>query len=161
MDVSTQSSQPVTVLQSVKDKLKGWAVFGIIIVAAGLITFVIIKIIRAVKKPANAGYIPGAPVPTGWDPTTVTDALYHAIDGTFVSSNTKDDAYKAFNDLNDNQMIDVYNDWLKRYHDEKAYYLWPYGTLTNAIKNKTGYISITGINNQDVALENLNRLKLV
>ncbi len=147
-------------IQAIGQKYKGWFIFAIIVVAAALLTIIIIKIVRALKKPANATYVPGAPLPAGWTPTKVTDDIFHAIDGTFVDSNTKDSAYKSFNELNDNQMIEVYNDWLKRYFKEKKFYLYPYGTLTNAIKNKTGYISITGNNNQDIALGNLGRLKL-
>jgi hypothetical protein len=158
--IAIASSDSPTVLQSVKDRLKGWAVFAIIIVIAAFLTFTAIKIVRAFKKPPNAKYVQSAPIPVGWTPTKVTDDIYNAIDGTFVMSATKDAAYKAFNDLNDNQMIAVYNDWNDRYHDNKAYYIWPYGSLTNAIKNKTGYVSIGGTNNQDVALANLNRLQL-
>lgn len=151
---------PAEQIQAITTKYRGAFVFVIILIIAALIAFVVIKIVRALKKPTNASYVANAPVPVGWDPTATTDGIYRAIDGTFVSAGTQDDSYKAFNDINDNQMVSVYNDWLKRYYNNKKFYLYPYGTLTNAIKNKWGYVSLTGTNQKDVAEGNLDRLQL-
>src|ERR1700759_1340388 len=102
---------PTAVLSPALDFYKRNVKIILLTLAVLVVAFLVFQIVRSLRKPANASYIPGAPVPSGWEPTAVTDGLFENIDGTFVSSEVKDDNYKAFNDLNDNQMIDVYNDW--------------------------------------------------
>lgn len=136
-----------------------WAILLLFVI---FMAWLILKFIRMAKRPANATYVPGAPVPIGWDPTSLTKELFDVIDGTLVSSARLSSAFSKFNELNDNQMIDVYNKWLEeKYDQEKKYFMFPYGSLTNAVKDKAGYISIgAGENEQDVMLANLKRLHL-
>lgn len=133
----------------------------LLIMAILLLGFAVFKIVRAVKRPANAKYLPGGgPIPEGWDPSQITDDIFGVIDGTFVSSNTIDQVYRRFNELNDNQIVDVFNRWLdKKYDQEKKYYVWPYGPLGKAIEDGPGYLT-TGDNQKVIALANLKRLKL-
>lgn len=134
---------------------------AIFIVIAILLTWVVLKFVRLFKAPANASYVPGGgELPSGWDPKPITKDLFDMIDGTLEFSGTMQDTYAKFNRLNDNQMIDVYNTWNKEGYDkEKKYYLFPYGTLTNAIKEKVGY-AWPGQNEKTLAEINLDRLRL-
>lgn len=146
---------------SLSDKAQKIIKIVLIIVLSILILVVAFKAYRAFKKPVNAKYVAGGgTLPSGWTPTAITDNLYNVIAGIFTFTGAKDDAYKAFNSLNDNQMIAVYNDWLKRYSDKKSYLFFPMGTLTQALKDETGYVSIGGENNADIMKSNLDRLKL-
>ncbi len=133
----------------------------LLLAIALIITLVVLKIRKALRKPANATYVPGGgPIPVGWDPTALTDELFKTIDGTLVLTGTMQDVFEKFNALNDNQMIQVYNKWLdKNYDKEKKYYMFPYGTLTNAIIDKVGYGAF-GMNQKDLAETNLKRLHL-
>lgn len=135
----------------------------VIIALLILLTIVAVKVVRALKRPPNANYISGGgQLPDNWDPTPLTDDIFGVIDGTFVGSDHIDGVYARFNELNDNQMIAVYNKWLdKKYDQEKKYYIWPYGKLTTAVKNGPGYLVIGSAPNQkDVMLANLRRLHL-
>lgn len=146
---------------SVTDKAKKILSIVLIIIISILVIVVAVKVYRAFKKPVNAKYVQGGgALPQGWTPTVITDNLFKAIQGIFTLTNTKDDAYKAFNALNDNQMISVYNDWQNRYADKKSYWFFPMGSLTEALKDETGYVSFSGENNADIMKANLDRLKL-
>lgn len=152
----------LSALQSITDRYKAGIRIVLILIVAIILTLIILKIVRAFKKPANATYVPGGgSIPSGWDPTAITDDLFNMIDGTLEFAGTMQDIYKKFNDLNDNQMIEVYNKWLdKGYDKEKKYYVFPYGTLTKAIKEKVGY-AWPGQNEKTLAEINLDRLHLV
>lgn len=134
--------------------------YGVLILALLIIGIIItVKLVRAFKKAPNANYVTGGgSIPDNWLPGPIAKELFEAIDGV-DSTSTKDTAYSRFNDLNDNQKISVYNEWLKEKYDQKG---WPdkHGTLTNAIKNETGYISFSGVNQMDVMIANLDRLQL-
>lgn len=134
----------------------------IFLVIAALLTWVILKFVRAFKKPANASYVEGGgAIPDNWDPEQMTKKLFDIIDGTLVTVDTFQEGFGDFNKLSDNQMIAVYNQWTKDGFDkEKKYYMFPYGTLTNAIKDKVGYVQFSGQNQKDLAEANLDRLKL-
>lgn len=147
--------------EEITDKAKKILSIVLIIIICALIIVVSVKVYRAFKKPVNAKYIQGGgALPQGWTPTAITDNLYNAIQGVFTLTGTKDDAYKAFNSLNDNQMISVYNDWQNRYADKKSYLFFPMGSLTQALKDETGYVTFVGENNADIMKANLERLKL-
>lgn len=129
------------------------------IVIAIVVVLIIYYVYRQFQAPANAAYVPGAPVPIGWSPTAVTDELANAVIGIAFSA-TKEQAYKDFNALNDNQMIDVYNDWNTRYAKTTSYFQ-TVGTLTNAVKGEwSDCIVSVGACQQDIILANLNRLML-
>lgn len=145
----------------ITDRAKKILSIVLIIIICALVLVVAVKVYRAFKKPVNAKYIEGGgALPSGWSPTAITDNLFNAIQGIFTLTGTKDDAYKAFNDLNDNQMISVYNDWGNRYADKKSYMFFPMGSLTQAIKDETGYTVFGGVNQADLMIANLDRLKL-
>jgi len=152
---------PVQEISDISERYKTWIKIVLILILAMILTFIVIKIIRGLKRPANATYVEGGgPIPVGWDAGPMTDNLFKIIDGTFVLTDTMQDAFGKFNELNDNQVIAVYNDWLdKKYDQAKKYFLFPYGTLTNAIKNKIGYIAF-GTNEKQKAEDTLDRLHL-
>lgn len=133
----------------------------VILLIAILLTWVILKIVRAFKKPVNATYVPGGgTLPQGWDPKIITKKLFDAIDGTMNALDLRD-ALHDFNTLNDNQIIDVYNTWNKEgYADEKKYYMFSYGSFSNALKDKVNLFTVA-IPEKDVALANLERLHLL
>ncbi len=149
----------IDVNEQAKEKLKFYGKTVLAIFLIILIAVIALKIYHELKRPANANYVPNAPIPVGWDPTTITDTLFNVIDGAFTLNSTKDDAYAKFNALNDNEMIAVYNDWNKRY-STKTNWGSMFGSLTQAVKDETGYAAITGVNNMDVMIANLDRLKL-
>lgn len=144
------------------DLYKRYIRIVLLLIVVILVAVIVFKIVRLAKRPSNAKYVEGAPVPIGWSPGPLTKDIFDVIDGVFVSSNKIADTYSKFNELNNNQMIDVYNEWLDRKYDqEKKYYLFPYGSLTNAVKEGPGYMSIgAGPNQKDVMLANLKRLQL-
>lgn len=152
---------PVQTITEIGNRYKNLARLILILVIAALITYVVFRIVRAFKKPANATYVPGGgELPSGWDPTQMTDQLFDVIDGTLVLSGTMQDVFGDFNKLNDNQMISVYNKWNQEgYDEEKKYFVYPLGSLTKAIKDKVGYASI-GVNQKTLAEINLDRLHL-
>lgn len=133
-----------------------------ILLVAILLTWIVLRFVRAFKKPANASYVEGGGVvPQGWDAQAITKKIFDVIDGVLVTVDTFQDVFGQFNALSDNQMIDVYNQWTKDgYNDVKKYFIYPLGSLTNAIKDKVGYTSFSDINQKDLAESNLERLKL-
>lgn len=133
----------------------------VIIIIALLLAWVISKIVRSFKKPANADYVPGGgELPASWSPAPITKDIFNVIDGVLVSTDTMQDVFGRFNQLTDNQMIAVYNKWNDEGYDEvKKYFLYPLGSLTNAIKDKIGYWAF-GMNQKDLAVQNLERLHL-
>lgn len=151
----------IAAIQGFTDKYRLILKVVLIVVIAILISYIIYRIVRAFKKPVNATYVQGGgPIPIGWDPKIITTRLFDAIDGTMNVTDWRD-ALRDFNNLNDNQIIGVYNQWIKDGHDtDKKYYLFPYGSLTAAIKDK-GNILTFMVQEKDVALANLERLHLV
>lgn len=138
------------------------AKIAIYIVVGVVVLYIIYRIYKNFQAPVNAAYVPGAPVPIGWTPTTITDNLYDVIQGVFTLTSTKDDQFNIFNALNDNQMIAVYNDWQNRYANTKSYLFFTMGSLTQAVSGEqTCYVEF-GSNAcpKDVLLANLHRLQL-
>ena len=132
-------------------------IFLVVFLILGII--IVSKIIRAVKRPPNAKYIPGGgELPAGWDPKEITVELFDVIDGGFTMPVTKEAAFKRFNDLNDNQMIAVYNKWIKDGYDKKGTGS-AHGSLYKAVKNEIGYPTFGG-NQKDIMEANMIRLKL-
>lgn len=134
-------------------------------IIAGIVIFLMIfilvwKIYQKLRKPANAKYIEGGgAIPQGWSPDNIAKQIYDATAGITQSTDTKDEAYKRFNELNDNQMIAVYNYWNDKYSTKSSYFT-KMGTLTNTVSGELGYVAILGTNQQDVILANLKRLNL-
>lgn len=148
------------IVPGMADEAKKWLKIILVIIVAILLVVLAFKIYRALKKPVNAKYIKGGgSLPSGWTPNVITDTLFKAIEGIATWTSTKDDAYKKFNALNDNQMIAVYNDWNDRYADKKSWFV-KFGTLTEALKDETDYQVFGDVNQMDIMIANLDRLKL-
>ena len=137
---------------------------AIFFVIAVILLLIIAYVYNKFKAPANAAYVAGGgQIPSGWTPTSITDGLYNVIDGIFTTDNTKENEYALFNQLNDNQMIAVYNDWQNRYSTQKSYYLFTLGSLTQALAAETYPCTLNiggGVCNYDIMTANLQRLKL-
>lgn len=139
--------------------MKGLKVAAIIIIGL-LIIFLVYKIVIKLKKPANANYVSGGgALPQGWTPDAIVEDLHHAILDVMVMTGTKDDAFKEFNELNDNQMIAVYNKWNDKYGSTTSF-LTKVGTLTKAMERVWSYGNIAGANQRDIMMNNLKRLQL-
>ncbi|MES3019402.1 MAG: hypothetical protein V4721_16565 [Bacteroidota bacterium] len=144
-----------------KDIPKPIRVIILIIVILLLIWFGA-NIYRILRKPPNAHYISGGgEIPEGWTPTTITDDLFNVISGVFTLPKTKQLIFGQFNDLNDNQMIKVYNDWNDRYATRSIFLgMGSYGTLTTAATEEWNYSVIGADNEAEIMKGNLKRLKL-
>ena len=118
---------------------------------------------RQFRKPANAEYISSEEaIPPGWTPNDAADTMYKAIDGLFTLADTKNDAAKNIMDLNDNQVIDVYNYWNKEYSTKSILLgFGMVGSLTKAMSAEWNVPAIgTGTNYWDALTLRLKELKL-
>ena len=153
------STEVATIKDDVINRFRRIGGILLTILLAIILIYAVIKIYHLIKKPANARYIEGGgEIPSDFDLKGWTDAIFKVIHAGEWTQ-TKDDVFGAFNTLNDNQMIAIYNDWNERYHDFKTFWLFPMGTLTQAVKDEFGY-GIIGKNNRDIMIANLERLKL-
>lgn len=148
-------------LENLSDTARKWLKRILIFVIALLLITLAWKLYKALKKPANAKYIQGGgALPAGWDPAPLVEELRDNMEG-LSTANQNDRVFAKFNALNDNQMISVYNKW----NDDVfgvpitwgLYGSW--GTLTQSVNEESSYVEL-GVNNRDVMLANLNRLKL-
>lgn len=158
MNPAVLQAAPVIIQQGeiIRKRILYGFLFLLILILGIIVT---IKVVRALKKAPNAKYVPGGgAIPEGWIAKPVTDSIFNVIDGVFTLTNTKDEAYAKFNDLNDNQMIAVYNDWLAQDYDQKGFP--KHGTLTKALKDENTYNMMGGVNNMDLMISNLERLHL-
>ena len=120
------------------------------------------NIYRILRRPPNAKYVSGGgTVPPDWNPKPITDDLFNVISGVFTLPETKQEAFKKFNALNDNQMIKVYNDWNDRYAQKGIILgMGSYGTLPTAIADEWNYSLMSEDNEMEIAKGNLKRLQL-
>jgi len=91
----------------------------------------------------------GGEVPKNWSPQNITNELQAVIYAYFATSMEREDAARRFNSVNDNQRIEIYNDWAARYYPEDN------ETLTQAVKAEI----IKG-QNWAIMEANLDRLNL-
>lgn len=113
------------------------------IVLALLLLLFIGWVVRKLRKPPNAAYLEGGgALPPGWSPKKYADRMFEVIDGVFTSANTKAEAAKELTELNDNQLIDVYNYWNDEY-STKTSLGEKFGTLPNAMKKELNVPNIT------------------
>lgn len=161
MAAAAVKDQSLELIQTYTQRYRTAIRLVLILVVGILLIMLILKIVRLAKKPANATYVTGGgEIPSGWDPTAMTDELFNMIDGTLEFAGTMQEIYKKFNQLNDNQKVAVYNKWLDKDYDQvKKYFMFPLGTLTQAIKEKVGY-AWPGQNEKTLAEINLDRLHL-
>lgn len=132
----------------------------LIIVVILLVLWAGANIYRLLRKPPNAHYVSaGGSLPDGWNKTQVTDDLFNAFSG--VSFWGKYNAMKQFDDLNDNQMIAVYNDWNDRYATKSIFLgMGSYGTLTNTLNGERFLLGSDAGMEAVIMTDNLNRLQL-
>lgn len=135
----------------------------LIIIIIGLLLVFGSWVYRKLRAPVNAAYIQGGDkIPEGWTPNDVAKKMFDAIDGFFVLANTKNNAAQKIAELNDNQIISVYNYWNEKYATKSAMMgIGMFGTLTQAMKDEWDVPAIgTGINYWDALLLRLGELKL-
>jgi len=135
----------------------------IILVILLILTWAGSWIYRLFKRPANASYIHGGgEVPEGWEPDAIAKEMFDACDDFFVLADTKNDAAKRIVELNDNQIIKLYNYWNEKYATKSAAFgIGMFGTLTAAMKAEENVPAFgTGVNYWDALLLRLDNLKL-
>lgn len=132
----------------------------IIVIIILLLIWFSANIYRILKRPPNAHYISGGgSIPKGWDKAAVTNDLFSGFKG--IDFTGGENAMHDFNQLNDNQMISVYNDWNDRYSQQSIFLgMGSYGTLTNTLNKESFPIGSNALREAQIMTANLKRLQL-
>lgn len=121
------------------------------------------KIIRELKKPANANYVEGGgPVATNFNAAKYAKSMFDVIDGLFTSANSKNKAAEELMRLTDNELIAVYNYWNDEY-STKTSYGEKFGTLPNSMSKEQNvpFISVGETNSWKDLQNRFARLNLI
>lgn len=125
-----------------------------------IVVGIIVYIIYRKGKKAGQTIIPDVPylqdqpaITANFNPNTLAEELFNAMDGPFTLSGTKDTAWRKLYELGtDNMVIAVYNAFNKKYGDKGN------GSLTQWIKDETFYDYLSGMKNK--VLTRLQNLRL-